>query len=288
MKSKIILFLIIFGWINTAWAQFTPLDVSETQNQLIAQLGMQRMVTKFSTISSTRAPYVSRIQESFFDTLGRITRTTSDICSDCSTVYEYDSLSGLVVYTRVVTQYDVTESFKEYDAKHRPSVIETCNPKDPSCIVSWFEYDEDQTERMYKAESKARLKYDKVNRTRLKQGWETQSELAQESSFNADGQLEETKCFEKGRYHHSLLYQYDNKGRCIKIWSVFNGLKRLYTSVEYNGKGQIIGTQTPYFKGNPILLDYELVPKTYEYDSRGLLLKSITSNSVRQYYYFTK
>ncbi len=269
-------------------AQITNLEISENQGALIAQLGIVRMVTTYSTTSSTRAPFITRTQESYFDTLGRITRSKGDLCAECGTAYEYDSLSGLVSYTREVSADDVTENFKEYDAQDRPSAIETCNSKEPSCITYWFEYDSAQTQRVYKTERTTRLGYNKANRTRLKHTWQTKQELIQESVFSPEGQLEETRFYEKGEFSHSLYYEYDLQDRLVQTWSVYNGIKKLFAAIEYNEKGQISLTKTAHFRGSPVMLNFELYTKMYEYADNGLLVKSGISTNIREYTYFTE
>jgi hypothetical protein len=268
--------------------QFNALEPSENQGALLAQLGIVRMVTTYSTTSSTRAPFITRTQESYFDTFGRITRSKHDLCDECGTVYEYDSLSGLVSYTRETSADDVTENFKEYDAQQRRSAIETCGSKEPSCITYWFEYDSAQVQRVYKTERTTRLGYNKANRTRLKHTWQTKRELIQELFFSPEGVLEESKFYEKGEYSYSLFYEYDLQGRLTQTWSVYNGIKKLFAAIEYNEKGQISLTKTAYFRGSPGMLNFELSTKTYEYADNGLLVKSGTSTNIRKYAYFTE
>lgn len=268
-------------------AQITTLEVSENQGALIAQLGIVRMVTTYSSTSSIRTP-APRMQETYFDSLGRITRIKHDLCDACGTVYEYDSLTGLVSYTRETSLYDVTENFKEYDAQGRRSAIETCNPKEPSCVIYWYEYDTLQTARVYKTERTTRLRYDKTNRTRLKHTWETKRALIQELLFNPQGQLEETRFYEKEQYDHSLFYEYDQQARWVRTWSVYNGIKKLYAEIEYNEKGQITLTKTAHVRGSPSALEFELYSQTYEYDDNGLLLRSEIGTNTWEYSYFTE
>lgn len=279
-------FLMLHLLVCQANAQFAALDPSENQGPLIAQLGIVRMVTTYRPTQSTRAPFTTRTQETYFDTLGRITRTTQDWCNGCGTVYEYDSLTGLAIYIRETSAYDVTENFKEYDAQHRRSAIEICSSKEPSCVTYWFEYDSTQTQQVYKTERTTRLKYNKTNRTRLKHTWETKRELIQELLFTPEGLLDETRFYEKERFNHSLFYEYDSDGRWVRSWLIFNGIKKLHAELEYNEKGQIIQTKMANLRGAPSTLEFELQTKTYEYEDSGLLLKSGTSTEIRSYSYF--
>lgn len=311
--KKTLAFLFVIG--STTWlaAQTSTTEKINYQSKLLSNAGIKRMVVATTKLATKdREADRTWTNESFFDDLGRTILTTNDGCTECQTVYEYDSITGLVAYSkktmpngflenymeydsvtklvtysRNITQHELSESYTEYDDQNRRTVVETCTKGEESCLTYWFDYDEENTERMYKETSNRHLKYDKANHMRLQFTRESSKQLVWESFYSPEKILEETQKYRDGKYDYSLLYEYDEQGRLKNTWRQTGTNKQLYEAFEYNEKGRVSSRKTRVDFVNSLYPEKSFLLNTYEYDEIGLLIKYISGTTTKEYSYFT-
>jgi hypothetical protein len=166
-------------------------------------------------------------------------------------------------------------------------VVETCTKGEESCLTYWFDYDEENTERMYKETSNRHLKYDKANHMRLQFTRESSKQLVWEVFYSPEKLLEETKKYSDGKLYYSLLYEYDEQGRRKNTWRQTGANKQLYETFEYNEKGRVATRKTRIDFVNSLYPEKNFLLSTYEYDENGLLIKSTSGTTTKEYSYFT-
>lgn len=279
---------------------FMPLLVQsqeddEVSKNTYAKLGIVRMVTRKTDQPSRKNELEQTVTtESFFDRLGRLVRTEEDACNNCGSVQSYDSLNGKLVYVYQSRQSGYREYFYLYETNPRRTTVEQCNNGEADqCITFLYEYDEENTERVYQSYESFHLKRDTSKQTkrfyRIYNDREFAKTLTKETFFSPEGQKEETRFFKAGSFHYALLYEYDEPGRLTKIWH-FNGkIKQLYQVCERNESGQIVTWKT--YKpciGDPLHALSQPSVNNYEYDDRGLLVKMSSTRTTVEYTYFTE
>jgi hypothetical protein len=114
-----------------------------------------------------------------------------------------------------------------------------------------------------------------------------EKELVQERFFSPEGQLEESRMYRDGKFQNASLYEYGPDGKPNRIWSFDGKTKKLSNEMEHNAAGQVITQKTyllsPDIQFNPTI---PLMEQTNEYDSNGLLIKTITNKAILEYLYF--
>lgn len=278
---------------------FLPKDVnaqweeSNGQDSLIAKMGIVRMLTHTVTSSSSARESTRFINtETFFDSLGRTVKSVNDFCKLCGTIIEYDSVTGLVSYKRTVWQTRFVEIYYEYDTKKRRSSIETCYSDSKECELNIFEYDDDNTERLYKIVKRRQIKLDTARHStrflRLYSVREAEKELVHEKFFSPEGQLEEIRYYRDGKLQNSLIYEYNHEGRSVRKLDSDGKIYKPPSEVDPLKISTVAKSKYLPTAGGPLLIRKPgIFVLPYEYDVNGLLIKAIIGNSVAEYSYFT-
>ena len=267
----------------------------EPQADILARLGIVRMVSTRTNLSNdARGSGRDVITETFFDSLGRAIVYKNDACNTCGTVNKFDSVTGLIAYSRFEWPGGVRETYKKYDDLKRCVFTETCESQKQDCEVHIFEYDEDNTARMYKMVQKRHLKRDTMKQSfhflNLYMVKMDEKELVQERFYSPEGQLEESRVYRDGKFQNASLYEYGPDGKPNRVWSFDGKTKILSNEMEHNTKGQVI-TQKTYLLAPEIQNTSPAIPlieQTNEYDANGLLIKTITNKAIVEYRYFTE
>ena len=282
------LFILIFlpKDVNAQWENSTY-----RQDTIIARMGIGRMITVFFLASTARESARIITTETSFDSFGRSVKSVNDVCHMCVTIMKYDSATGLVAYNRSETQSEVVENYTAYDAKKRRISTENCISNNEECELHKFEYDDDNTERMFKIINRKHVKLDTAKNSTHFLGLyslrKEEKELVQERFFSPEGQLEEIRYYRDGKFLHSSIYEYFEEGRKIRIWHFDGKTKRISNEKERNENGQIISSIRYFLTVTDPLLKQESIIQSYEYDANGLLIKSTAGSKVAEYSYFT-
>jgi len=267
----------------------------EPQADILSGLGIVRMVsTQTSLANDARGSGRDVMTETFFDSLGRAINYKTDACNTCGTVNKFDSLTGLIYYSRFEWPGGVREIFSKYDDRKRCVYTETCESQKSDCEINIFEYDEENTARKYKMVQKRHLKRDTMKQSihffNLFMVKKDEKELVQERFYSPEGQLEESRTYRDGKFQNASIYEYDPDGNPVRIWNFDGKTKILSNEMEHNTKGQVI-TQKTYLLAPEIQTTSPAIPlmeQTNEYDANGLLIKTITNRAIIEYRYFTE
>jgi hypothetical protein len=267
----------------------------EPQAGILARLGIVRMVSTRTNLSSdARESGRDVTTETFFDSLGRAIIYKNDACNTCGTVNKFDSLTGLIAYSRFEWPGGVRETYHKYDDQKRRVHTETCESQKQDCDIHVFEYDEDNAVRTFKMVQKKHLKRDTMKHSihffNLYMVKKDEKELVQERFFSPEGQLEESRTYRDGKFQNASLYEYGPDGNPVRIWNFDGKTKILSNEMEHNTKGQVI-TQKTYLLAPEIQTTSPAIPlieQTNEYDANGLLVKTITNKAIIEYRYFTE
>lgn len=251
------------------------------------------MLTHTVTSSSSARESTRFINtETFFDSLGRTVKSVNDFCKLCGTIIAYDSVTGLVSYKRTVWPARFVEIYYEYDTKKRRSSIETCYSDSKECELNIFEYDDDNTERLYKIVKRRQIKLDTARHStrflRLYSVREAEKELVHEKFFSPEGQLEEIKYYRDGKLQNSLIYEYNHEGRSVRKLDSDGKIYKPPSEVDPLKISTVVKSKYLPTAGGPLLIRKPgIFVLPYEYDVNGLLIKATIGNSVSEYSYFT-
>jgi hypothetical protein len=267
----------------------------EPQADILSSLGIVRMVSTQTSVSGdVRGSGQDRITETFFDSLGRIIIKKNEACNTCGTINRFDSLTGLIAYSRFEWPGGVRETYHKYDDQKRRVYTENCESQKQDCEINIFEYDEDNTIRTYKMVQKKHLKRDTMKHSihffNLYMVKKDEKELVQERFFSPEGQLEESRTYRDGKFQNASIYEYAPDGNPVRIWSFDGKTKNLSNEMEHNTKGQVI-TQKTYLLAPEIQTTSPAIPlmeQTNEYDENGLLIRTVTTRAIIEYRYFTE
>jgi len=227
------------------------------------------------------------VVESFYDPSGKLVEEEQIGGIEAPTIRTslgYDSIFGRINYIVRTGGKVKQEAFAQYDGQGRLSEIVYCE-EDKPCQVRHYDYDEDNTERLYIARQTVELQLGKGDKPKTIFGISAantqKDELVRERFYSPEGKLEEVRVYSNGKLTKGWTFDYGVSGRLSHVWAFNSNNKKLASTSEYDEAGRLKsevhfvwvddGKITLYEGGGRI--------KNFEYDAKNRLVRIEENNS---------
>lgn len=221
------------------------------------------------------------VVESFYDPSGKLVEEEQIGGIETATIrtsFGYDSIFGRMNYIVRTGGKVKQEAFAQYDKQGRLSEIVYCE-EDKPCQVRHYNYDEDNTERLYISRQAVELQLGKGEKPKTIFGISAantqKDELVRERFYNPEGKLEEVRVYSNGKLTKGWQFEYDVSGRLSKAWAFNSNNKKLASTSEYDEAGRLKSEVHFVWVDDAKITPYEDGGKVnnFEYDAQNRLVR---------------
>jgi len=222
------------------------------------------------------------IVESFYDPSGKLVEEEQIGGIEAPTIrtsFGYDSIFGRMNYIVRTGGKVKIEAFAQYDEQGRLSEIVYCE-EDKPCQVRHYDYDEDNTERLYIARQTVELQLGKGEKPKtifgISAANKQKDELVRERFYDPEGKLEEVRVYSNGKLTKGWTFDYGVSGRLSHVWAFNSNNKKLARTSEYDEAGRLKSEVHFVWVDDAKIHPYEDggKVKNFEYDAKNRLVRT--------------
>lgn len=242
--------------------------------------------TQSSTMRRGAAGKVT-VVESIYDPSGKLVEEEQTGGIETATIrtsFGYDSVFGRMNYIVRTGGKVKQEAFAQYDERGRLSEIVYCE-EDKPCQVRHYDYDEDNTERLYISRETVELQFGKGEKPKsifgISGASKQKDELVRERFYDPEGKLEEVRVYSNGKLTKGWTFEYDASGRLSKAWAFNSYNKKLASTSEYDEAGRLKSEVHFVWVDDAKITSYEEGGrvKNFEYDAKNRLIRTEQNNN---------